>query len=35
MHTYVKAAIVSIIVVYLANRVDMTAKYLGPKALHP
>lgn len=32
-HTYVKAAVVALIVVFVANRTAMGIKYLGPKAL--
>lgn len=35
MMTYAKAALVAVIVVYVANRTAMGIKYLGPKAIAP
>lgn len=35
MGSYAKAALVAVIVVFIANRTQMGIKFLGPKALAP
>ena len=35
MHTYAKAAVVALVVVYLANRTEMFGKLMGPQKLFP
>lgn len=35
MGSYAKAAVVALVIVFIANRTAMGLKYLGPKALAP
>lgn len=33
MHVYAKAAVVALVIVFIANRTAMGSKFLGPKQL--